>query len=144
MTPQEAFDRALTGVRKQGGYSMNANSGCLYRGPLGRKCGIGQLVDDDSLVKAMDDDADDSSISSILYSRQDSERVEFPLIDKLDALFEGLDVNLLQEIQSAHDDAAQDADIGVAINKGSADDLAPFETRMRELAARWNLVYTPA
>lgn len=46
MTPEQIFYTALDGVLAQGGPSRKANSGCRYRGPGGRKCPVGHLIDD--------------------------------------------------------------------------------------------------
>ena len=50
MTKQETFDIAVRGVILQGGPSVrNTESGrrCVYRGPNGRKCGVGHLISDE-------------------------------------------------------------------------------------------------
>lgn len=43
---QAIFNYIVEGLAKQGGPSI-ANYSCLYRGPGGRKCAIGQLILDD-------------------------------------------------------------------------------------------------
>ncbi len=48
---QEAFNKAVIGVFKQGGASMNERKVCAYRGPDGRKCAIGHLLADDQYDK---------------------------------------------------------------------------------------------
>ena len=46
ITAQELFDNALHGVLKQGGQSFDKEEGCVYRGPSGRRCGIGHSIPD--------------------------------------------------------------------------------------------------
>jgi hypothetical protein len=52
MNEQEAFDRSVGGVLKQGGPSAvykidgGTRAVCLYRGPNGRRCAAGHLIDD--------------------------------------------------------------------------------------------------
>jgi hypothetical protein len=55
-TPQEVFDRALSGIRTQGykpsygtlpDASPGAMGACLYRGPEGAKCAFGHILPDE-------------------------------------------------------------------------------------------------
>ncbi len=43
---QEVFNKVVRGLHLQGGPSIG-DGGCLYRGPNGRKCGIGHLITDE-------------------------------------------------------------------------------------------------
>ncbi len=46
-TRQEIFNLAYTGLHGQGWrQSVNAEGGCMYRGPVGLKCAIGHCIDD--------------------------------------------------------------------------------------------------
>ena len=47
-TKQQVFDFVVENLIKQGGPSVNiSTTHCLYRGPNGRKCGIGFLITDE-------------------------------------------------------------------------------------------------
>jgi hypothetical protein len=48
LNKQEAFDKAVKGIILQGGPSReDGGTGCLYRGPDGKKCAIGYLIPDE-------------------------------------------------------------------------------------------------
>lgn len=50
LTEQEIYDRACTGLAKQGfRQSRNRNEGCAYRGDEGRRCAIGHCLTDDEI-----------------------------------------------------------------------------------------------
>lgn len=55
LTRQEQFTRAYLGLAKQGfarsSTSKHATATCLYRGPEGRKCAVGHLIDDDEFIE---------------------------------------------------------------------------------------------
>jgi hypothetical protein len=46
MTRQEMFDKMVRGLAAQGWERSVAGDKCQYRGPGGRKCAVGQLIDD--------------------------------------------------------------------------------------------------
>jgi len=80
MTAQEVFDIAVGGVLKQG--ALSAESGrCFYRGPNGLKCAVGQLLKDDEVNDEL------ALYDMVLPDRLEPHR------------------KLLEELQSAHDDA---------------------------------------
>lgn len=124
MTEQEAFDRALNGIRSQGGPSMRQRESgyvmrCIYRSSDGRKCAVGWLIPDEKY----DPDFDDK------YSLED-------LVDEL-----GLDqgegaptLALLRQLQEAHDEAAI---------KYPNQFMERWEERMKRLAEVHGLSYTP-
>lgn len=58
MITQELFDTIYLGLQAQGWQrSFDAQRDlCMYRGPEGRKCAIGQAIPDDEYDRAMDDD----------------------------------------------------------------------------------------
>jgi hypothetical protein len=98
MTPQEIFDKAYTGVMKQG-LKSSGPRGCMYRGPNGLKCGVGHLVDD-NLGATMDMEFSGMASTSI------DEIISLALDDELEYeiprwMIENRD--LLQRIQTAHD-----------------------------------------
>ncbi|RWD43899.1 hypothetical protein [Mesorhizobium sp.] len=60
MITQELFDTIYLGLQAQG-WQRSFDSQrdlCMYRGPEGRKCAIGQAIPDDEYDQAMDDGDD--------------------------------------------------------------------------------------
>ena len=59
LTLQEIFDKAVGGVIAQGGGSYCVVAGkstrCMYRGPEGRKCAVGQVMPDTVYREHMDE-----------------------------------------------------------------------------------------
>lgn len=113
LTKQAIFNRALDGVVRQGGPSMNG-PGCAYRGDEGRACGIGQLIDDQYYDPAFDD-KDQNNGGGIfdlmsLATRAAEGAVGRRFVDALVA--SGVDItdaythDLCKEIQQAHDSSA--------------------------------------
>lgn len=123
LTNQEAFDKALFGIRAQGYLqSISENDKCAYRGEDGRKCAIGHCLPDELAeeIKWLDT-ATFSSWSSI---RKAPEFAEFSSVKML----QGCNPSLLSELQNVHD---------------SMQDKENFEDRMQEIAQFYDLVYTP-
>ena len=55
MTAQEIFDCSVNGLRKQWRKSTSfVDYTCLYRGPHGRKCGVGMVITDDEYSPDME------------------------------------------------------------------------------------------
>ncbi|RWB08802.1 MAG: hypothetical protein EOQ39_18685 [Mesorhizobium sp.] len=96
MNKQEAFNTAYAGVIKQGKPSATKSGGCLYRGPNRRKCGIGQLLTNKEAEGL--DSRDTSSVRHLL-------RGGF-----LPNRFKSADVDFFEDLQSAHDQAADHSD----------------------------------
>jgi hypothetical protein len=114
MTPQEIFNTAYLGVLSQGGPSKAGNM-CKYRGPNGRKCGVGWLIDDDTAAKW--------------------DKAELPAFDDIAAAdpdwlapWMHKNAKLITAIQGAHD--SPDADV---------DFLGDFTRIMAIIAAQHNL-----
>lgn len=84
--PQGVFDFVVKKLREQGRASANRRR-CLYRGPHGMKCAVGQMIPDDLYDPKMDDDGDTcSGLRHIL-----------PKIGQMD------NYELLAALQLAHD-----------------------------------------
>lgn len=113
MNNQEIFDNAARGLMKQRVQSkIQDGKQCLYRGPGGRKCGIGFSIPDVVYVPEMDTTSLGYSLSDILQ-----------LID-----FQG-DEDLVFDIRDAHDnDLAGGFDL--------------WHAKMLEIAKLWNLSTT--
>jgi len=93
MNNQQAFDIMVQHLRKQGQKSRNNGCGtCLYRGPDGLKCAIGALIPDELYSKEMEG----YTIDRLLINERD----RFPELSKL---FEGIDEQLLSDMQDIHD-----------------------------------------
>lgn len=54
MNYQETLNKSYFGIINQGGPSIEEDGHCLYRGPNGRKCAIGQLIPNDQYNLKMD------------------------------------------------------------------------------------------
>lgn len=99
LTKQEAFNKAYLGIIKQGKPSAVPNSDvdpatevtCLYAGPDGCGCAIGQLVDRET-AEAWDNSTKGSSIGTILLN---------PIPPNLDWMVSM--GGMLTSIQRAHD-----------------------------------------
>lgn len=90
MTDQEAFTTAARHLLNQGKKSVDLfdSCRCLYRDECGRKCAIGCLIPDDLYHVTME------NLNVVELSS------EFGSIKQL---FEGLSINLLEDLQSIHD-----------------------------------------
>lgn len=120
MQYQEMFDKALSGVLKQGCLSREPTGPagaymCRYRSTNGAKCSVGHLIEDDHLAHRMDL-MDGSSIMHIVNSGEFDEVL--PHFINKDT------VEFITEMQCAHD---------------YADNVERFLTNMREIASRWGL-----
>lgn len=91
MTPQEIYDAALLGIRKQGRFSTDGLGVCMYRGPEGIKCAAGHVLTDEEVAVIGEG---------------------WSIIDAQHSIPEQLKphVSLLQELQRTHDEAAMDGD----------------------------------
>ena len=125
LTPQQVFDRALFGLRKQGRLSMAPSGGCAYRGSDGNKCGIGFCIDDDALATRMDhaDGGGNTSIGNLLGHEE---------LPELDLILGNVSIDLLDNIQVAHD-----------TDLFCFNELDKWEDSMRLLAEEYALYYTP-
>ena len=96
MNNQQAFDTMVQHLRKQGKRSVELNyvgmSGCKYRNSDGLRCAIGALIPDAVYRKEMEGQA----IDRLLINKRD----RFPQLCKL---FEGIDEQLLSDMQNIHD-----------------------------------------
>jgi hypothetical protein len=129
LTHQEIFTKAVAGVIRQGRLAMNQDA-CKYRMEIdGQRCacGVGQLIDDDLYSPAIEGVGAYAADPTHEVSGFNDERGE-PLM--LALLFSGVGVtedatvNLLDEIQAAHDSAAN---------------LTDFKRRAQRLADRRGL-----
>lgn len=123
MTKQEAFNKALFGVRAQGGPAMR-NGACLYYDEATeRRCGIGQCL---TRAQAMDLQ-DELEAQGTNFTGMSSSFV-FQC-----CLAAGLpdDQPFNRRVQAAHDHATLDTG------------AVPFEEGMRRLAEDYGLDYTP-
>lgn len=119
MSKQEAFDRALKGVRAQGGFAERNGTCVYYDEKTERRCGIGHCF---TRAQAMDlqDELD------VQGGRQSAIHCRIPAAAAREA---GLPVSFLRELQPRHDRAAVH------------DDVLMFERRMHQLATDYGLNY---
>lgn len=124
MTLQEVFDNAWRGVLGQREASAGNNGTCKYRMFSGRRCGIGWSIPDD------------------LYHQDMETKPVDMLIERWDELpFAHLDVDGLDLIQRAHDEAAWDQ-VAEEIRHGQH--FRRYFTRyMRKTAADLGLTVPP-
>lgn len=106
MTDQEIFDKSVSGVLAQGGPSVS-NSGyyCMYRGPNGRKCAAGHLIDDEHYSPEFEGAyADEIAFPPLLTGGVAKDQLE-----------------LIRELQKAHDRAATFGDFITGFKNGATD-----------------------
>jgi hypothetical protein len=99
------FSKAVSGVIDQGGPSRFEES-CLYRGPNGRKCGIGHLIEDKDYLKEMDDHTVNGGCDvSNLYERE------------VLPSYLGSNLEFLVSLQCLHDGLELDSDLPLFIER---------------------------
>lgn len=122
-TLQEAFDTMLFHIRAQGYQrAVNEKGHCQYRAD-GKKCAVGALIPDDLYTRDLD-----IGYNGVGYPVQTT-----AVANTLASAGWRVDTEALSmyaQAQDCHDDA---------LNWDCAD---YFESRMRSLAARFNLAYT--
>lgn len=137
LTPQQVFDNALFGIRKQEyAPSRVSGGGCAYQGAQGRMCGIGHSVPTEELRRLMDRVgtlADGSPIEEVLRAAR-----WVPNLHLVTVLFGQCDEAFLLQVQAAHDELNPHTR-GVWVD----DPKHYFESAMRGIAASYNLTYTP-
>lgn len=116
LTRQEAFDKALFGIRRQGYQQSMSGSVCAYRGKNGNKCAIGHCIDD---VTAQTWDV--ASVATDIASITDEDPEGF------ECYFSFSNLTFLRDLQAVHDQPDMTADT--------------FEEGMCELADRYGLYY---
>lgn len=119
-TFQEAFDKAYNGVIAQGGPSNTRPGGhCIYRGPDGKKCGVGHLLDDDKVWRESSTPTSPENLDAVadMFPGEPPYRAQ----------------NFLEEIQSAHDYAAN------ATENYGVDFIDEFKLRMDAVALEFGL-----
>ena len=132
VTAQEIFDTVLTHLRKQGKAAKSIYGKCLYRGVGGTSCAVGCLIPDamyDLRIEGLE-------VRHIMYGRFPGGRKSgaaelLPIVHRIAAHLGAEHVELLEELQSAHDWAL-----------GPQGPLA-WEDSMRRVAGKFNLKYTP-
>lgn len=120
MSMQTAFDTATAGIIAQGKRSSNGTepgATCLYRGPEGLKCAVGQLLSDEQIEKH----GVPNSAGVHALSRELIEEI-LPDIEYYRA------VDFLSDLQTAHDEA-----------RGN-DFIASFTERANQVADAYGLV----
>lgn len=130
MTPQQIFDKALTGIRAQGGPSVRApGSGdgspggrCRYRGDKGRMCAVGLLISDDAYSPGLEE-AGGADTTPVIDALRLSGIKDFIL-----------PVGFLLSLQRAHDESSRGGLDGEAF-------FALFEPAMQLVASNFGLKY---
>lgn len=128
MTNQELFDKVVRAIVKQGRGSINSEGLCVYRGPDGLKCAVGHIIPDELYSPLIEKTSAMTLVTGKYKERhlfeesfreienpfqrratiEAHERVHSWLRDVV-----GVDADLLEHLQAAHDDAAiEDHDDG--------------------------------
>jgi hypothetical protein len=128
LTAQQAYDKALFGIRQQN-YEQSASAGgtCAYRGEAGMKCAVGHCIDDETAIK-WDKGVRGSTNKQFGIGHMFEYDKETYL-----KFFQESDVELLRKLQDIHD--------RIPITDRGYGQY--FEAKMQELAEDFNLVYTP-
>jgi len=92
-----AIVKAVEATIKQGKQSVNSSGDfCMYRGPDGLKCIVGHMIPDDLYTEDMEDRGPDT-----LEVR--------PVLEQIfDSVLSEEELNLLKEVQGAHDGTLQE------------------------------------
>ena len=132
LTKQAIYNRALDGVIRQGGQSMGDGS-CVYRAGDDRRCGIGQLLEDQYYDPAFDlVKGGGGGVTDLMQDRSLGGGVGQRFYEAM--LASGVDLEdpstlrFCQDLQSAHD-----------MMCGMTD----FRLRMARVADRYNLISKP-
>lgn len=122
MNRQIIFDVVLFGIRAQGGPSSTQEGSCKYRGPNGRRCAVGMWISDAQYNSSMEG-------------------------NKVEAVIRQYDVptwfwqhaSFLNDLQMAHDYASTEPrQVSRPLTF-----FESFESRMKDVARIYNLIYTP-
>jgi hypothetical protein len=136
LTEQEIFDKALQGVRAQGGgswrHDFGAHAGyCAYRGDDGSKCAVGHLILDEYYLPSLEGAI--VAFSGSQRSDQLNEALRLSGVDTSQPRVKAL----LQELQVCHDVSFDPESCG-----SEAQGMGQYERKMQALARRFSLVYT--
>lgn len=140
MDKQALFNKALFGIRNQGGFSYE--NCCLYNSSNDARCGIGQCIDDRELRELMDSHI--GAIGNIFASISTSPlpglkaQVREALGVSQDAQFNSVEHQFLRALQEAHDWPASEVS-GHSLEEC----FTIFEHEMEKIASIYNLTYTP-
>lgn len=124
---QELFDRAVSGVIKQGEPSYDStNQSCRYRGPCGTKCTIGHLITDEHYYRDLDTDINicDQGVQRALIASNPNLSTSF--------LIPSETFRMLYQLQLAHDTPAHR-------NPSSKQFIISFRKSSESIAKEFNL-----
>lgn len=122
LTNQQAFDKALFGIRAQGYKRSMKGIVCMYRGNNGTKCAVGHCIPDELYDPAFDDREKMTNWAVISADHKNSQAVQ---------LLSACSSELLYEMQTCHDYMPE------------KEAHVFFEKEMRDIAKQFDLVYTP-
>lgn len=128
-TKQEAFDTMVAHLRRQGKPSVLTGGSsriyCAYRGADGSKCAVGCLIPDDDYKPSF-------------------ERLTIVGFGQLRLDLTNVQVNFLSDAQhSLHDQPFNEGRDNSPFVSGGPTFLTLMERGAEQLAARYNLIYTP-
>lgn len=122
LTPQEFFNNALFGIRRQGGPSLGKES-CMYRGPNKTACAFGHNLSTHQYRKNLEGKLATTEHFPHWYRAN-------PLITE----------DFACAVQKAHDNSAMSF-VTVPLTKRKF--ISNFESKMRIVARNYGLTYTP-
>lgn len=137
-TNQSAFDTVLNHLRQQGRAAVKKPGGCCYRlqddsGAV-LSCAVGCMIPDDLYLDGFEGMPITAIVEEVWPEDCSDEFVEIasPVARQLRGIFASVDIELLQDLQGAHDSY-------LALESRPQ----MWERQMAELATVYNLVYTP-
>ena len=127
LTNQQAFDKALFGIRAQGYARSYINGrGCSYRGANSTKCAVGHCIPDELYTPELDSAGESTDWFSIVFRHGNHPAIW---------LLSDCNGNFIADMQDIHDTNLSD----VTDDNG----VSEFESSMKMLAEQYTLVYTP-
>jgi hypothetical protein len=129
MNRQQAFDKALNGVRAQGYRKAIRAGGCQYLAEQGLRCGVGHMLSEEAARGAF------GSIGAIMAGKYDGSKAVWPTLFKIELA--GLDVDFLSACQWAHDSMLSSQE-----GPQPAWLIESFETHMQSIARDFGVTYT--
>lgn len=129
MNRQQAFDKALNGVRAQGYRKATRAGGCQYFVTPVLRCGVGHMLSEEAAKGA------EGSIGAITSGRYDGCEAVWPTL--VNRELAGLDEEFLVACQTAHDQM-----LSATVGPQPAERIEAFETYMQGIARDFGVTYS--
>lgn len=107
LTKAEVFQKVKSHLLEQGCKSSNPkNDMCLYRGPSGRKCAAGVLIDDEHYSEALETSRSDTPVVIAALIASGVPRAAISMVRELQAVHDEMSVSRwpvgLEEVAANH------------------------------------------